>query len=99
MDPVLGLEPEGNENVYVGGLGMAARPHEEGFEVMGVADLVGRLVMEVGIVDDVLAAILILPGDVMGEVILAEFIVMGQKLPDAPLFLRRRFVTVDYAGG
>ena len=55
--------------------------------------------MEAGIVDDTLAAILILLCDVMGEVVFAEFIIMRQKPPDAPLFIRRCLIAIDYAGG
>ena len=99
MDPVLGLEPEGDEDVYVGGFGVATGPFEHRLEVFGVPDLIRRFVMEAGIVDDTLAAVLILLCDIMGEVVFAEFIIMRQEPPDAPVFVRRRLVAIDYAGG
>ena len=98
MDPVLGLEPEGDEDVYVGGFGVATGPFEHRLEVFGVPDLIRRFVMEAGIVDDTLAAVLILLCDIMGEVVFAEFVIMGKEPFDAAVFFFPGLITVSKSG-
>lgn len=83
-------EPQGQEHVHVGALGMATWPHEHRLQVGGGAHLARRLVVEGGVVDGLqhLARGLVLELQVMGEVVLAEGGVVLLQSPDACLLLR-----------
>lgn len=76
MDKSLWLEheEEWHEDVHVCGLGVSARPLEDGFEVWGVFDFECGGVVEWCVVDgaDGVACDFVAEGEEMGEVVFAE---------------------------
>ena len=98
MDPVLRLEPKGNKNVNVGGFCVATRPLEYSLEIWAIPDFVGGLIMEIGIVDDAGRTILIHLGNIVREIVFAEFVIMGKEMFDAAVFFFPGLITVSKPG-